>query len=140
MIAGTARASLQAGVGAAGFKLIEMDADHAKATAFNMLFATWRFHTLPGAYRRGIRLVEEMASAFPEGIGVCQIVEVEAIPPGSETRRAFVEFLRLPAVKHFSVTHEGSGFKAASVRAIVAGVHALGRPTCEHSVHRTIAE
>jgi hypothetical protein len=38
-------------------------------------------------------------------------------------------------VRHYSVTHEGVGFKAASIRAVVAGIHRLSRVSCEHSVH-----
>jgi len=128
----------RAGSATGKFEILEMDEHHAKASAFNMLFMTWRLHTHEDAYRRAIRLAEQLASRFSGGIGVFHVVEVEAIPPGPGTRRAFVDFLRLPCVKHFSVAHEGVGFKAASVRAIVAGVHALSRPTCEHSVHKSI--
>lgn len=123
-----------------GFQLVEIDADHVKGTAFNMLFLVWCLHTHAAAYRRGIRAATEVAARFSEGVGVCHYLEVEAVAPGAETRRAFVDFLRLPDLKHFSVIHEGVGFKAASVRAVVAGVHALGRPTCQHAVHKSIAE
>ena len=122
------------------FDVVEVDEDHIKATAFNMLFMDWRRRTLPAAYRRGIDRVHELAKVYREGVGVCQVVEVDAVPPDSETRSMFVEFLRLQHVKHFSVTHEGVGFKAASVRAIVSGVHALARPKCEHSVFPKLSE
>lgn len=125
---------------AGGFELVEIDSDHVKATAFNMLFLVWCIHTHAGAYRRGIRAASQLAARFKEGVGVCHYLEIEAVAPSAETRKAFVDFLRLPDLKHFSVIHEGGGFKAASVRAVVAGVHALGRPTCQHSVHRSIAE
>lgn len=120
--------------------VVEIDQDHVVATASNMLFLLWCLHTQAGAYRRAIRVASQLADRFREGVGACHYLEVTVIPPGSETRRAFVDFLRLPGLKHFSVTHEGAGFKAASVRAVVAGVHALGRPTCEHTVHKSITE
>jgi hypothetical protein len=120
------------------FELVEIDEDHAKAITFNMVFMTWRYNTHVGAYRRGIDVAGQLGLRFPEGVGVFHIVEAEALPPSAMTRKAFVEFLRLKPVKHFSVTHEGTGFKAASVRAIVASVHALGRPNCEHSVHKSV--
>ena len=122
------------------FELLEIDSDHVMGTAFNMLFLVWCIHTHAGAYRRGIRAASQLAARFTEGVGVCHYLEIEAIAPGAETRKAFVDFLRLPDLKHFSVIHEGAGFKAASVRAVVAGVHALGRPTCQHAVHKSIAE
>ena len=117
------------------FRLIEIDEDHAKAVAFNMVFMVWRHRTQNLAYRRGMQLVRELATHFPEGVGVCQVVEVDAVAPDSDTRRAFVEFLRLEPLGHFSVIHDGAGFKAASVRAVIAGVHALARPKCRHAVH-----
>jgi hypothetical protein len=122
------------------FELLEIDEDHIKGTAFNMLFLVWCIHTHANAYRRAIRSAAQLAARFEEGIGVCQYLEIEAVAPGAETRKAFVDFLRLPMLRHFCVIHEGTGFKAASVRAVVAGVHALGRPTCEHAVHKSIAQ
>jgi hypothetical protein len=38
------------------------------------------------------------------------------------------------------VTHDGTGFKAASVRAIVSGVNALARPTFAHSVQSSVPD
>lgn len=124
----------------APFRILEIDRDHAKATAFNMLFMVWRYHTLPDAYRKAIRIAEELGQRHPEGVGVCQLVEVEAVAPGAETRRLFLELWKQAPVKHYSVTHEGTGFKAASVRAVVASVHALGCRNCEHSVHKSLRE
>lgn len=120
------------------FDVVEIDQDHIVATASNMLYLVWCLHTHASAYRRAIRFASHLAERFQEGVGACHYLEVTVSPPGSETRKAFVDFLRLPGLKHFSVTHEGAGFKAASVRAVVAGVHALGRPTCEHTVHNSI--
>jgi hypothetical protein len=117
-----------------------VDADHIKGTAFNIAFMVWRHRTLVGPYRDGIALVNRLALKYPNGVGVMHVVETEASPPDSDARKAFTEFLKQPVIKHFSVTHEGSGFKAASVRAIVSGVHALARPSFEHAVHSTVAD
>jgi hypothetical protein len=121
------------------YELVEIDEDHAKATAFNMLFMIWRCRTTSEAYERATPLARALFAKFPAGIGVLQVVEVDAVPPDSEARRKFVDFLRLKGLKHYSVTHEGTGFKAASVRAIVAGGHALSRAVCEHSVHAKLS-
>lgn len=121
------------------YELVEIDEDHVKATAFNMLFMIWRRRTTSEAYDRALVLARALATKFPGGIGVCQVVEVDAVPPDSDARKKFVDFLRLKGLKHYSVTHEGTGFKAASVRAIVAGGHALSRASCEHSVHAKLA-
>lgn len=121
-------------------EVVAIDEDHIKGTAFNIAFMVWRRRTLVAPYRAGIQLVAQLALKHPTGVGVMQIVETEATPPDSETRKAFADFLKQTAIRHFSVTHEGTGFKAASVRAIVSGVHALARPDFEHSVHSTVAE
>jgi hypothetical protein len=122
------------------FEVVAIDEDHVKGIAFNIAFMVWRKRTLVGPYRAGIQLVAAMGLKHPTGVGVMQVVETEAVPPDSETRKAFTEFLQLKAIKHFCVTHEGTGFKAASVRAIVSGVHALARPSFEHAVHSTVAD
>jgi hypothetical protein len=116
-----------------------MDVNHAKGRAFNMLFMLWRYETTLVAYRQAVDLAKQMAVAFPEGIGTSHLVEVDAVPPSAETRAVFVEYLRLPGLRHYSVTHEGTGFKAAGIRAIVVAQHTLSRTKCEHAVFSSIA-
>jgi hypothetical protein len=122
------------------YDVVEIDEDHVKGTAFNLVFMVWRRRTLVAAYRAGIELVGRLSLKHPSGVGVMNVVETEAVPPDSDARKAFSEFWQQPALKHFSVTHEGTGFKAASVRAIVSGIHALARPNFETSVHSTVAD
>jgi hypothetical protein len=122
------------------FLLVASDSDHLKAVAFNMLFMVWRRRTVSVAFRHGMELVRELIARYPRGVGVCQIVEVDAIPPDSETRAAFVECMKMEGIKHFSLTHDGVGFKAAAVRAITAGVHALARPKFKLAVFSSVAE
>lgn len=112
-----------------------MDRDHAKGIAFNMLFLSWRFHTHATAVRPCFALLEQLGERYPEGVGVCHVVESDAIAPSFAARKLMSEIQNLSIVKHYSVTHEGTGFKAASIRAVVAGIHALSRAACEHSVH-----
>jgi hypothetical protein len=119
--------------------LIDCDADHAKGSAFNMLFMVWRHRTDVRAYRRGIVCALELGRRYPEGIGICQLVDADAVAPDADARAAFVDLYRLGVVKHLSVTYEGTGFKAAAVRAVIAGAQALGRPKYPHSVHFTLA-
>ena len=56
----------------------------------------------------------------------------------SSARAAFVDFFHLKEIKHSSLTHEGSGFKAASVRAIAAAAFAVARAKSAYSVHSTL--
>jgi hypothetical protein len=121
-------------------EVVAVDSDHIKGTAFNILFMVWRRRTLFAAYHAAIAVVNGLAPKHPNGIGVMHVVETEASPPDGEARKAFAEFMRLPVIRHFCVTHEGTGFKAASVRAIASGVHALARPPYAHAVHSTVAD
>ena len=95
---------------------------------------------MPEPYRAAMALATEHARKHPGGIGVMQVVEVDAVPPEAEARKVFTEFMKWPGVAHFSVTHEGGGFKAASVRAIVMGVTALSRPNFPHSVQSSVSD
>lgn len=126
--------------GSDSLELIAVDRDHAKGVSSNMLFMIWRFHTHANAVRPCFEIVADLAARFREGVGVCHVVDAEALPPTAAARKLISEVWRLPTVKHYSVTHEGGGFKAASVRAVVAGIHALARPRCAHSVHRSFAD
>lgn len=121
-------------------RVVHTDYDHAKGLAYNLVLLVWRRRTLPEPYRAAMSLATAHAQKHPGGVGVMQVVEVDAVPPEAEARKAFSEFMKWPGVAHFSVTHEGSGFKAASVRAIVSGVTALSRPNFPHSVHSSVAD
>jgi len=125
---------------ASELEVLEDDHDHVKGVLSNLVMVVWRRRTLLGPYRAAMQLVTRVGLRHPTGVGVMQVVEVDAVPPDSDTRNAFGEMMRHPAVKHFSLTHEGTGFKAASVRAIVSGVNALARPRFPHSVHSSVAD
>lgn len=122
------------------FDVLDLDVDHVKAVYGNTVILLWRYHTREVAYRAAIRLIRTVAHSYPEGVGVMQVVETQAIPPTDETRQAFKEAYELKGVHHFSVTYEGTGFKAAAVRAIVWSAHMLARPKFAHAVHKSVAE
>jgi len=122
------------------FELLDVDADHAKCAAFNMLFAVWRYHTHYDAFRRCLHWMDLLTQRNPEGIGLMHIVEPTAIAPDAPTRRLFAEVMRVPTVQHYSVLHPARGFKAASVRAVVASSFALARSRTPHAVHSSLQE
>jgi hypothetical protein len=121
-------------------EVVGLDADHVTGVALNLVFMVWRFRTLVEPYRAGLALMKKHVLAHPRGIGVLQVVEPEAVPPEADTRKAFADAMVIPGTAHYSVTHEGTGFKAASVRAIVWGVNAIVRPAFPHSVHSSVAD
>jgi hypothetical protein len=119
--------------------IVDCDENHAKGVAFNMLFMVWRYHTTAAAYRRGIVAAMELSRRYPEGIGVCQFLGAEAMRPEADARAALVDLLRMSSIRHFSVTYEGTGFRAAAIRAVISGAHTLGRPKFPHTVQVTLA-
>lgn len=122
-------------------KIIVADEHHVKAIAGNMLFVIWRRETQPQAFLQLVDVTEDLARSHSRGVGVLQVVETTAAPPSAATRASFkLVIQKLPSVKHYSVVHDGSGFKAASVRAIMTGAYSVVRPPFEHLVASTVRE
>jgi hypothetical protein len=71
-----------------------------------------------------------------------QVVDVGSKPPDSSARTGIAEFLKTGAgiIKHSSVVHEGQGFGAAAVRAVMASIHMLHRPKFVHTTFSSIVE
>jgi hypothetical protein len=122
---------------------IALDEHHIAVTAFNMVFVYWAKETQLLSFQRVCDSLARLASAHSEGVGVCQLVGLQAIPPGSETR---TEITRLMTERvggllmHYSIVHEGSGFKAASVRAIVSASHMLARTKANLAVFSSLSD
>lgn len=128
-------------VGSGGLRVLEVDQDHLKGTAWNMLFMIWHKRTTAFAMDRARDLVGDLSRTHPGGIGVLQVVEVGAIPPDAAARQAIGRFLSAGEghVRHSSVIHEGAGFGAAGVRAVMAGIYMLQRPKFPHVVFASVA-
>jgi len=76
------------------------------------------------------RMVLEQAARYSGGLGCLVIIPSTASPPSEEVRRAINETLtRLaPKLRCLSWLVEGSGFRAATVRAALSGLRMLNRP------------
>ena len=125
-----------------GLRILESDAEHGKAIHKHILFVVWRRETRASAYARIGELVAQLAQDYPDGIGILQTVEVGAIPPDAGARQEFLKVMEIcqGRVRHFSVVHEGTGFKAASVRAIMSGVYFYVSPKFPHGVFSSLTE
>ena len=122
---------------APAFNLVEIDEDCLQATALNILFLIWRRRTTLEAFSRGIHLARRYAEQTRSKIGVCQVIEVDAVPPEADARSAFGGFLKLDVIAHSVVIHDGTGFKAASVRAIVNLQLLVSKPRFPHALFST---
>ena len=100
----------------------------------------WRRRTTLEAFTRGTLLARQLAQQLQSKLVVCQVIDVDAVPPDAETRLAFAEFLRLDCIAHSVVIHDGVGFKAASVRAIVNLQLLLAKPRFPHALYSTVKQ
>ncbi len=108
-----------------------------------MVFAYWARETQQASFRKACDHLARLAGAHPEGVGICQIVGLEAVPPSTEARTEITKLMKDAVggrLKHYSVVHEGTGFKAASVRAIVSASHMLAQTTSHLAVFSSITE
>jgi hypothetical protein len=117
--------------------VVDCDVDHASGVAFNMLFVCWRRRTLEQAFRRCIVSAIALGRRYPEGIGVSHYLDVDSQPPDSDVRTAFVDILRVGCIRHYSVTYDATGFRAAAIRGVISATTRLGRPKFAHAVHVT---
>jgi hypothetical protein len=120
-----------------------VDEHHIAVAAFNMVFVYWAKETQLTSFKRVCDTLTRLSGVYPEGVGVCQIVGLQAIPPGAETRAEITKLMTERAggrLMHYSIVHEGSGFKAASVRAIVSASHMLARTKTNLAVFSAVAD
>lgn len=108
-----------------------------------MVFAYWARETQLSSFRRCCDQLSRLALACPEGVGICQVVGLEAVPPSTETRGEITKLMKDSVggrLIHYSIVHEGTGFKAASVRAIVSASHMLANTATHLAVFNSITE
>jgi hypothetical protein len=122
-------------------RIEEFTHDHVFAAWDRVALALWRGQTRVSALRRGEQLFDQHASRHPgERILMLTIVEAAAPLPPIESRMELAAFLKRAAdrVERSSVVFEGEGFRAASVRAVVAGISLFSRPPYPHRVFSTV--
>lgn len=126
-----------------GVEIIDRDDHHVIAAWQNMVFAYWHKETKRAPFLRVCAKLGELGALHKEGVGVCQIVGLLATPPDSATRVEITHLIKDGVdgqLKHYSIVHEGTGFKAASVRAIISASQMMARSKTKVAVFGTIAE
>jgi len=126
----------------AELKVLEVDAHHAKGTLGNMLFMVWRYETQTAAYVRARAILAELGQQFPAGVVLMQAIEPTASPPDAKTRAELPKLLDLAEryVRHSSILHEGTGFKAAAVRTITSAAYLMSRRRFPQQVFSSLSE
>jgi hypothetical protein len=90
----------------------------------------WRGKTTVETVRRAGQILTEYARARQRRLLLLTLVEQNAPLPSIEARTELVSFLKAANgyVERHGLVFEGEGFRAASIRALVAGVALFSRP------------
>ncbi len=114
--------------------VLHAEPDFAVGTCGAVFIVVWKVDTTAVAMRRVAELFR--AADIPEHVGMLTIIDENATMPDSNARRHGAEFLARNGdrIVASAVVHEGSGFKAAAVRAVVTGLSLLARQSFPHRV------
>lgn len=117
-------------------QVIEVDANHCFASCGPILLMVWRRETTRPGVMKARRAILALAERHPGGLGLVMIVESTAEVPSGEVRSALSQALGDfgPLVRRSALIHEGTGFRAAAVRAIVTGISLVARQPYPHQV------
>ncbi len=120
-------------------ELAEVTRDHVVFTWNNVACAVFKRETTLGGVRTIQRAYDDLAARFPSGVFMVTIVEDGAPMPVVEVRDALAKFLASGAGRTTmsAVIHEGVGFRAAAVRAVVTGLAMVARLPYPHKVFGT---
>jgi len=102
--------------------------------------ALWRGQTTAAAVRRGSEILAEHAATCDGRALLLTVVEENVPLPPLEARMELVALLRNASgqVERSALVFEGEGFRAASVRAVVAGLSLFSRPEYPHRVFPSV--
>lgn len=116
--------------------------DQSLATWQDAFILIWHHNTTVAGVMALERAVEEFAETRPNGIGLVTIVEESAPMPPGDAREALAKFLERAShcIKVSAVAFEGTGFRAAAVRSVVAGLTMVARQSYPHKVFATVEE
>jgi hypothetical protein len=109
------------------------------ATWDRVLLALWRGRTTVAAVRRGGELICQQAAEHGPLLMIT-VIEEGAPLPALEARMELVTVLKRAngMIDRSALVFEGEGFRAATVRAIVAGVSLFSRPDYPHRVFASV--
>jgi hypothetical protein len=93
-------------------------------------------------YQLAAKLALERVSVYPNGIGCLVMIPATAQPPNELVRRAIKESLEkaTPHLRGMCWIVEGSGFRAATLRAALAGLRLLLAAPYPTSVEKDLVE
>lgn len=119
----------------------EVEEHFVLATHRNVGIAVWVDEMSVEAVLRAEDMLGELASAWPEGIAFVQVFGEESQRIEAPVRTALSSLLqRSHGIQEAPVVYEGTGFRAAAIRAIVTGLLATRSFGFPHRVYASIEE
>jgi hypothetical protein len=111
------------------------------ATWQRIVLAVWRGNTTVAAVRLGDQVLAQHAEERGERVFLLTVVEENCPLPPVEARVELAACLRRASavVARSAVVFEGEGFRASSVRAVVAGISLFSRPEYPHRVFASVS-
>ncbi len=102
----------------------------------------WRTATTVALVRAMGRHVERFAAAHPSGISMVVVVEEGCEMPDGPTREVMAGDMKRHEsfTRHMALVYEGSGFRAAALRSIVAGLHFVSRQKVNTKVLSSVVD
>ncbi|MFO0611616.1 MAG: hypothetical protein U0414_03440 [Polyangiaceae bacterium] len=123
-------------------KVEAIDHDHAIGTSEGLLLCVWRMRTTAEAITELNRILTRLIARSPDRIVMLTVVESGADMPDAPVRNALAELFHrvAPSVIASALVFEGTGFKAATVRALTTTLNMVTRQPFPHKVFATVAE
>lgn len=123
-------------------KVESVDNDHAIGTSEGLLLCVWRMRTTPEAISELKGIVSRLIATSRDKIIMLTVVEAGADMPDAAVRNALTDLFNrvAPSVIASALIFEGTGFKAATVRALTTTINMVTRQPFPHKVFATVSE
>ncbi|HSQ67603.1 MAG TPA: hypothetical protein VLM85_30545 [Polyangiaceae bacterium] len=108
----------------------------------DLFIVVWRTQTTVPLVRTMGGDVERFAATQPNGISMVVIVEEHCAMPDGPTRALMAKDMKRHEsfTRQMALVYEGSGFRAAALRSIVAGLHVISTQRVKTTVLSTAAD
>lgn len=123
-------------------KVEAVDRDHAIGASEGLLLCVWRVRTTAEAISELAGIVSRLIARSRDRIVMLTVVEAGADMPDAPVRNALAELFHrvAPSVIASALVFEGTGFKAATVRALTTTLNMVTRQPFPHKVFATVGE
>jgi hypothetical protein len=104
--------------------IVEIEEHHVLATFRNVAIAVWVDQTRVDAVQRAQQIIERLAADWSDDIAFLQVFGEDVQHVDAPARTALMTLLAAGSgsIRDAPVVYEGTGFRAAAIRAIVTGL------------------